>query len=395
MIKSLVGCVIMCVVVSVAMAEGEQTTGTMLRAAIFVQNHAGKDFQDKVDSLNDFATSRLTEKGFSIINKNDVIAKFKESRDDIAKMDADLKEAQKKPSAEAAVAQASALRLSQMLDADYFVIVSMASYGTEKKKFNGAGTIYKTDNEVMDYNMRLTIKVLEANQGGSVYGNSITATERVALTKNLEVESSDTINKLLDNAAAKIAEDISGHVEKIRNVKVKSVSVVEFSVKSNVEGADVLLDGVTIGTVRSDAPTKFRTAPGIHTMQVAQEGFITWDRTVNIINGQVLEIKLEMTPEGLDRWKSIEKFNLEMVKHRQDIELEKKEREANVDIAKEQSTAQAKATVLKAEGEKALLEKSKISIDKIDKLNIDAASGSGKSSGFSASDILGIVSLFL
>jgi hypothetical protein len=355
------------VLVSTLSAEDKLSAGgnpppadrpVMLRAAIFVQNRAGKEYQDKIDVLNDLITARLTEKGFSIINKNDVVAKFRESRaneDEVGELTtklADLvKTGKTEVSIEDSISGASALRLAQMINADYLVFATINSAGSEIKKFKGQTTIYATESEVRIYTLRIALKVMEGNQGGTVYGDVVTVSERIGGTKYLDTASSDIDNKLLDVGAVKIAENIVGKVDRIRDVKVKSVSVVEFMVRSNLEGATVELDGAVIGAV----PNKFTAAPGLHQLRVSKEWCSTWERTVNVVGqGQILDVTLELSPEGARRYKDLETFKQQL-----------KESDADIDIKKQQSEADAYAKKQIAEGEKKKREASYVHDDGI------------------------------
>lgn len=318
----------------------------MLRAAIFVQNRAGAQYQDQVDVLNDLVGTRLTEKGFSIIDKSVVVSKFRESREADGGVPAGKKEAK----VEDAVADASALRIAQMIGADYLVIATINSVGRETRNFSGYGTQTQTN----FYNLRIALKVLEGNQGGSVYGDTVNVSERVSVGPNLSVESTDMIPKLLDAGARKIAENVSDKVERIRSVKVKSVPVVELTINCNVEGASVELDGAVIGS----APGRFYAAPGLHQIRVSKEWLTPWERTVNIFPNQVISVTLELSEQGLMRYATIEQFKADLERNKQLSDMEMKEREAGIGIAKEQSEAEAYSKKQISEGEKKRREES-------------------------------------
>ncbi|MFO0795393.1 MAG: hypothetical protein U0586_15180, partial [Candidatus Brocadiaceae bacterium] len=51
----------------------EQDAQGMRKAAIFVENRAGNEFNEKVSAMDDFLTSRITEKGFSILSREVLI----------------------------------------------------------------------------------------------------------------------------------------------------------------------------------------------------------------------------------------------------------------------------------------------------------------------------------
>jgi len=305
-----------------------------LRTAIFVENRATDELQTQVDPLNEHLAAELTEKGFSIVDRNVVISTFRETREGAAK------HAQKDQAAvEDGVTGASALRLAQMLGADYMVVATITSFGQETRTFKGEGTVYGSDNKSVIYNLRIALKVLEGGQGGSVYGDTVTVSERVVTGQNHTVDNSEMMPKLIDRAAKKIAERIAGKVERIKNVQIKAVPVVEFAVNSNVEGATVELDGAVLGST----PGHFTAAPGLHRLRVAKQWLTTWERTVNVSPNQVLNVSLELSDEGMRRYATIEQLKVELALGKERHQMEMKERDAGIGIAKEQSEADAYA----------------------------------------------------
>jgi len=292
---------------------------------------------------------------------NVVIAKFRESREKDNALNRDMKTVEQviklkksESNIEDAVSGASALRIAQMIGADYIVVAAINSLGVEARTFKGEGTVYGTGNRSTVFNLRMTLKVLEGNQGGSVYGDTVTASERIVAGQNLDIVSTDILPRLMESAAAKAAANISGKIERIRNVKVKSIPVVEFSVSSNVEGAAVELDGAVIGST----PGRFTAAPGLHQLRISKEWLSTWERTVNVNQNQQLNVTLELSEEGMQRYANIEQLKLDLSHAKQKNEMEIKERDAGIGIAKEQSEADAYAKKKVAEGEKVRREES-------------------------------------
>lgn len=326
-----------------------------LRAAIFIQNRAGVEFADKLDVLNDLLTTRLTEKGFQVIDRSVVLAKFREARDLEPSVQRDVSMLEKAAAGEepaggieGSVSGASALRIAQMIGADYLVMASLTSFGHETRTFKGEGTHYGSNNRSYLYTLRIAAKVLEGNQGGTVYGDTVAVSERVAVVESLQIESTEVVNKLLDAATLKVAENIGDKVQKIRDVKVKAAAVVEFSVKSNVEGATVELDGAAIGST----PGRFVAAPGLHQMRISKQWLTTWDKTINIFAGQTLNVTLELSAEGVQRYSTLEQLKLDLARTKMQTEVEGKEREGNIEINKQQSDADAYSKKAIADGEK-------------------------------------------
>ena len=318
----------------------------LLRAAIFVQNRAGQELQNQIEALNDHLTADLTGKGFSIIDKDVVAARFRESNNLKALEEAIQPNASETGAADAFTG-ASALRMAQMIGADYLVIATIQPLGAETRTFKGENTIYGTNNQATIYSLRIALKVLEGKQGGTVYGDMVTASDRVVTGQNLTIDSTDILPRLIDACARKIADAVAGKVESIRNVKVNTIPGVEFTVTSNVEGATVELDGAVIGST----PGRYKAAPGLHQLRISKEWLSTWERTVNIIQDQSLYVSLELSQEGLRRYATIEQLKLDLARGKQQNDMEMKERAAGIGTAGEQSEAEASAGKKGGEGE--------------------------------------------
>ncbi len=317
---------------------------TPLRAAIFVQNRVGDEFAGKLDVLNDLLTTRLTEKGFSVIDRSVVLAKFREARNlepalqrDVRAIENAVGGAEAAAGLESVLDGAASQRIAQMIGADYLIVASLTSFGKETRTFQGEGTIYKTGNASDTFTLRIALKVLEGNSGGTIYGDLVSVAERVAVVERLKIESSEIVNKLLDAGALKAAENIGDKIQKIRDIPLKSASVVEFSVASNVDGASVELDGAAIGST----PGHFSAQPGLHQLKISKEWLTTWERTVNIFAGQTMNVTLELSAEGMQRYSTLERLKSELARKKMRTEMEGKEREAGIEIRKEQSGADA------------------------------------------------------
>ena len=225
----------------------------------------------------------------------------------------------------------SALRLAQTLGADYILIPSITGYGTEKKSFTGIGI--QTMNVI--HRLRVSYKIVEANEGGAVRGGNFVSEVTQRDTANLQTDSTDTLNELLDDAANQLAaavvasaKTLPAEVAKTGTVSFKiactmsdprqapimisavSVSADQKLVATNppvaVQPMDVTveLDGVAIGS----APGEFKARPGLHKLRLSREGFDDWVRTVNIYEGQTLRVALQMSADGYARWKDATAF---------------------------------------------------------------------------------------
>jgi len=219
----------------------------------------------------------------------------------------------------------SALRLAQNLGADFILIPSLTTYGTEKKTYNGNGisTINVT------HTMRVSCKIVEAGAGGALKGDMVTASKTIRQSGDLQVDSSEVVNELLADAAGQLADslvrtagslptevakdkqvnfsivcsmtDIKDQPITVPDVQVMADKrVVKTNAPIEVQPLDVTveLDGIAIGS----APGTFQAFPGLHKLRLSREGFKDWERTVNVYAGQKLRVALQMSDAGFARW---------------------------------------------------------------------------------------------
>ncbi|MGB8369433.1 MAG: PEGA domain-containing protein [Limisphaerales bacterium] len=289
------------------------------KIAIIVQNRGSAALNDKVPVLEDLVNSRVAGKGFSVISRDDVTRSLKDystgkdPNGELGALDRSLE------------ANSSALRLAQNLGADYILVPSIVSLGTEKKNYSGNGI--NTLN--ITHKLRVTYKIVEAGQGGAVRGGAFTSEKTIRQTADLQTDSSDVINELLDDAAEQLADAIVQNAPSLP-AEVAKAAMVNFNVSCSmtdprqqpilisalgitadnhvvltnqpiaVQAMDVTveLDGVALGS----APGSFQGRPGLHKIRLSREGFDPWERTVNIYEGQNLRVALQMSNAGYARW---------------------------------------------------------------------------------------------
>ena len=289
------------------------------KIAIIVQNRGSAALNDKVPVLEDLVSSRVAGKGFSVISRDDVTRSLKnystgkDPNGELGTLDRSLED------------NSSALRLAQNLGADYILVPSIVSLGTEKKNYSGNGI--NTLN--ITHKLRVTYKIVEAGQGGAVRGGAFTSEKTIRQTADLQTESSDVINELLDDAADQLASAIVQNAPSL-SAEVAKAAMVNFNVACTmtdprqqpilisalgitadnhvvltnqpmaVQAMDVTveLDGVALGS----APGSFQGRPGLHKIRLSREGFDTWERTINIYEGQNLRVALQMSNAGYARW---------------------------------------------------------------------------------------------
>ncbi len=318
--------------------NSESTVGSKpLKTAIFIRNNGGKELAGDVNTFTEMLSAKLSSKGFSIMSWQDIIQKLSESNETDEQIFQNARNLMKAANTDVAdntdsPINSSSLRISQMIGADYLIVASMGTLGHEKRTFKGKGTIYKTDNSADIYTMPMTARVLVGNTGASIYGDSLIASTTIYQNAGIEIEMNNIVDKIINSGTTELSNAIGEKIDEARKIDVKQAALVNFSVGSNISGATVELDGTAIGST----PGTFEVSPGVHQMRITREYFEPWERTVNIYPGQKLNVTLELSKSGMAKYKDITAFN-------QDQELQKMETTAAVDIAKEQSKADADA----------------------------------------------------
>lgn len=300
-----------------AQAGDTDAGGAPLRkAAIIVENHAGPKFDGETTVLEDLVGSQVAGRGFSVISRDVVVQALS---------------GQSNALDEALNDNSSALRLAQELGADYILVPTISTYGVQKKNYNGEGIATLN----ITYTLRVTYRIIEAGQGGALRGDEVTATKTVRQTSELDTQDSDTINELLNDAAGELADAMSQDAPSLP-VTQPGTSLVHFKVACTMSdprqapilisfmGIDsnnhavitnqpvaiqpldvtVELDGAAIGS----APGDFPAHPGLHKLRLSRDGFVDWDHTVNIYDGETLRVALQMTPDGYAQWKDTTDF---------------------------------------------------------------------------------------
>lgn len=296
--------------------------------AIFVANRSKLDDQ-KVLVMQDFLIGHATEKGFRIIAREDVInsvAKLAEAgpnKGDKRLPGEELDELLSN--------NTSAMRLAQNLNADYVLMISITSFGTTTTRFNdpaqGINIVGKNSR------LKATYRLLDTTIGGSQIAGVATASTSKRVDSRTVIDDENVVDDLLD-ASAEDLSDMMGKAARSGGVEAPAVAskggnsfevhcgvadltfpeiqkdehnqyvVVAGHYRLESLAVTVEMDGVVIGTT----PGPFTAKPGLHKLRLRREKFKEWQGTVNISDGQVLQVALQMTPQGLDEFAAMTKF---------------------------------------------------------------------------------------
>jgi hypothetical protein len=308
-----------------------RTVKERYKCAIFVANRAEKVSDKKVDEMQDLLTGYATDKGFIMISREDVInsvaglADAGANRGDPNLAGANLDKLLSN--------NTSALRLAQNLDADYVLVVSITSFGTDTQRYRDPSAGIDLLNK--KHQMRATWKLLDGTLGGSMTAGVATAviTDRTD-PRNSVIERENVIDDLIDSAAMDMAAMLDrasrrgaidspalagpgGEVTFDINCGLANLVIPEVIKNERGEfivlagrytleamAVTVELDGVVIGT--TGVPLKAK--PGLHKLRLKRAMMKDYEGTVKISQGQVLDIAMEFTPEGAREFRQMAGF---------------------------------------------------------------------------------------
>jgi hypothetical protein len=285
------------------------------KTAVIVSNRAGKAYDDKVASLEDYVVAQVTDLGLSVISGE--TATHAVAGLDHAANATDT----------ALVQGTSAVRLAQTLGADYLLQVTLTGFDADARKIDAYGVQAVN----VTGTLRVTYKILDGVTGASLTADTVKVSKLVQQGETSAAVQADMLDELLAEAAKKVAVSLKARLDAgrvaapsaaqglvtvtiqteaadltIPDIRIgveNTVSISESKLKVLLS-ASVEVDGVTVGT----APGEITVKPGLSKLRVTREGFKPWERTVNFIKGQKLSVALEMSDDGYARWKDSTAF---------------------------------------------------------------------------------------
>jgi hypothetical protein len=316
-------------IVALTLAAGTVAAQAVPRAALFVQNRAGARLDSQLDVFTDLVSTRLSDAGFEVVRPQDVLARFTESRraesaQELRQSMEALQSVKSEGTVDGPLQEASALRIAQLMEADLLVFASLVSLGENRVRTQS----YGVPQEATITTLRVALRVLDGDRGAQLFGDTIAATEKVMQNANVQVDAGDMLNQLLDRGAVELADRVRRNQEKIASAMTERPALAAVTFAASAAGAAVEVDGVVMGT----APGTFQVRPGVHEVRLTREGYATWEKSMAFVDGQTIEVSMELSAVGLDRKGELEE-------------------QARVDdIAREQSAADAAAKTSLAEG---------------------------------------------
>lgn len=289
----------------------DRAANAPLRVAIFVKNRAEEVPDAKVSVLEDLVTAKVTDAGFAVIRREDVLNAVSAFADAGPNAGANSEVLDRVLSD-----NTSALRLAQNLNADYLLTVSMSTFGENRYQFDDGNL----QSDITEYTLRTSVAILDRLYGASQTADFVEATERTRQSAGLRI-TRDVVDDLLATTAEKVADVLQERREADAIPQVAQMPADdEFSVNATITGLEfpelvrdengdytvttntlplqvfdvvVELDGVAIGST----PGPFQATPGLHKLRLRREGFEDWEGTVNVRLGQPLRISMRPTGE--------------------------------------------------------------------------------------------------
>ena len=283
--------------------------------AIFVKNLTNvPGMDDKVDGIRDRLAAEVSGLDFVVMDSAEIASAFNKYKITTAEERAGL--------VNGLFTGGSVTRVAQMLGADYILAASITGASRSERV---AG-----DRVVAVYTLRMSSKVLDAASGGSVYGKNWT--NRRPVTNDGGSDPLAIYDDLVDTWVGDMAMELADSRPRWRKISSKA-ALASFTVKTTIDadieqlsaGVDaatpvkeelrVVAGGIVVevdGTAVGTSGGTFRVSPGLHQLRVSRAWMTPWTGTVNIVDGAVFNIALELSPEGLKHYGSKEALRAEV-----------------------------------------------------------------------------------
>jgi len=309
-------------------------------AAIFVKNRPSNVPAEKVMVLEDYIAAQVDKFCFTTVSREDTlnaVARFaKEGAnagtviDPQKNLDLILSD------------QTSALRLAQQMGVDYILVASITAYINDRLQSEA----YGATTDIRTAQLDVTYRLLGRVQGQVITSDSVTATEKIRQSADLQQER-DLIDVVIRRCAESIGDSVGKRCSEatisspgtvvgevpfrvvctMQDMTIPGVVTDQATGRYVVSGvswnllptnATVEIDGVVVG----NAPDLLNVMPGLHKVQIACEGFRPWTRTINVRPGMILTIPLQLTDEGLLRWRTQLEFMQKLTQQQQLVDAE-------------------------------------------------------------------------
>ena len=284
--------------------------------AIFVKNHtktAGMD--DQVDGIRDRLAAEVSGMDFVVMDSAEIGAAFNRYKITTAEERAGL--------IAGLFTGGSVTRVAQMLGADYILTASIIG-ASQMNRIAG-------DRAVTVYTLRMATKVLDATTGGSVYGKNWSNKQPVPQGNG--DDAMGHYDDLIDMWVQEMGAELAAARPRWRAPVADPGALASFTVRTTLDdiftplattvdaskpvqdelrvvagGITVEVDGAAVGS----SGGTFRARPGLHQLRVSRQWMTPWVGTVNITDGAVFNVALELSAEGFAHYKNKEALRAEV-----------------------------------------------------------------------------------
>ena len=301
--------------------------------AVFVKNHtktASRDdlsnayrdqnstvpiMDDQVDGIRDRLAAEIAGMDFIVMDSAEIGAAFNRYKITTAEERAGL--------IAGLFTGGSVTRVAQMLGADYILTASIVGASQMRRPAGDRG--------VTIYTLRMATKVLDATTGGSVYGKNWSNKRPVPMGNSDDAMAiyDDLIDMWVEDTGA----DLAAARPRWRAPTAYNGALASFTVTTTLDdifkplettvdaskpvkdelrvvagGITVEVDGAAVGS----SGGTFRARPGLHQLRVSRQWMTPWTGTVNIIDGAVFNVALELSAEGFQHYKNKETLRAEL-----------------------------------------------------------------------------------
>ena len=321
-------------------AASAQAIPQRYSAAIFVKNRPADVSPEKVMVLEDYIAAQVDKFCFTTVSREDTlnaVARFATAGANVGTNIDPAKDLDRILSDET-----SALRLAQQMGVDYILIASITAYINDRQQTEA----YGATTDVRSAQLDVTYRLLGRVQGQVITSDSVTATEKVRQSPNLKQER-DLIDVVIRRCAQEIGESVGKRCSEatvtapstlpaevpfrivctMQDMTIPGVVTDPATGRYVVSGvnwnllptnAAVEIDGLVVG----NAPEMLNVFPGLHKVSITCEGFRPWNRTINVRPGMSLSVPLQLTDEGLIRWRSQLAFMQSLTERQQLVDAE-------------------------------------------------------------------------
>jgi hypothetical protein len=213
------------------------------------------------------------------------------------------------------------------------IIGTLTSFEKESRKVNA----YNVKLDKLTYKLRTTYRVIDGFTGETLASDAIITERGIQQDKYSQTEAPDLIRGLIANASVEIANKAGakaadGSIRAVEldlapvrfhiAVSLTDMNIPEVVFEENNEArltantiaieplaVTVELNGAAIGSTGTGGSlTSLTAARGFHRLRLTREDLTTWERIVSIQDGTTLNIAMQLSPAGLERWKTNTEF---------------------------------------------------------------------------------------